>query len=75
VLYNTAPCCCIAFCIDAATPLTSVAARADSEASDVGDGEQEKPKRRGRGPGRKQVAARAAALKSGSADDDLCVDE
>ena len=75
MLYNTAQCCCIAFCINAADIRTSVAARADSEASDVGDGEHEKPKRRGRGPGRKQVAARAAALKSGSADEDPCIDE
>ena len=75
MLYNTAQCCCIAFCINAADIRTSVAARADSEASDVGDGEQEKLKRWGRVPGRKQVAARAAALKSDSADEDPCIDE
>ena len=68
MLHNAAPCCCIAFCINAAGPSSSAAAAADGEASDVVVGEPGKPKRRGRGPGRKTVAARAASMKFGAAD-------
>ncbi len=75
MVHNTAPCCCTAFCINAAGPSSSVAAAADGGASDVGVGEPETQKRRGRGPGRKQVAARAAAMKSGVAEEGTCVDE
>lgn len=75
MLHNAAPCCCIAFCINAAGPSSSAAAAVDGEASDVVVGEPGKPKRMGRGPGRRQVAARAAAMKSGPVEEDICVDE
>ena len=75
MVHNTAPCCCTAFCINAAGPSSSAAAAADGEASVVGDGEPETQKRRGRGPGRKQVAARATSMKVGAVEEDTCVDE
>jgi hypothetical protein len=54
---------------------TTAAAAADGEASVVGDGEPETQRRRGRGPGRKQLAARAASMKFGAVEEDTCVDE
>ncbi len=77
MLHNTAPYCCTDFCINAAGPSSSAAAVADGEASVICDGasEPETQKRRGRGRGHKQVAARAAAMKSGEVEDDTCVDE